>query len=323
MNSIVPAVVAIGLLSSVTQADFAPEQCAAFGLLDFNLFAYDNYEKFFNEDSEVILSQAGKFRGPKAIKEYVRFADENSPYLERRVQYDQLLVPVPTGFDPVKGICKFSIVTTAGYVLSTEFTNGDTVNMVVAFNAYYSIPENIVAKFHIYYSTEFLEAIHTRVSTAPVFEFVCDTLTSTSCVDVLPGNPTLTKKKCIKRLSKLPLVEGVGAYFDSNTQGCRIFHAVFAAANTDHCSHVSLDPVEDSNRKIKCQVTENILPTDLFTDEDLARHAQVCADSPDVDASLCFRVIENPNPPTMTLKKAKTGKAGKTSKTKKAKNMQQ
>ena len=321
LNSIAPAVFAIGLWSSVTvtvtsaEEEYTTAQCAKFGLLGFDIFAYDRYESFFNEDSTVTLAQSGTYKGPKNIEEYVRFADATSPLIASAKDLGDAGI-FPSGFDPVEGTCKFTVYKAQSTTLSNDLsTNGDTINLLALRSVVYSIPKNIITVVRVYYTFKFLEAFFTRVATAPVFNFICDTLTGPSCVEVLPGDPDSfpTKKQCVKRLSELPIFEGTDGYFDSNNQGCRIVHAVFAATNSDHCAHISLDPAEDSKGNIKCQVSENVAVMDLFTADEIAAHKQVCADSPYVDDD-CIRVIPNPNPKTSKNQKSKESKSSKESK---------
>lgn len=45
-------------------------------------------------------------------------------------------------------------------------------------------------------------------------------------------------------------------------------HAAFAPINTDHCAHVSLDPMEDPKGLIKCQETNFVSAREHISDED-------------------------------------------------------
>ena len=321
LNSVVPAVFTIGLMPLVTLAQtyYSPEQCNTFLLLDFDLRDYDNYEKFFNEDSYILYAATGTYTGLAGIEEYVRFADESSPYVESIEKIDREVNV--TRFDPVKGICKFTIYSTEHSVMSKEFTNGDTIGYVVMLGLDYSIPKNIVTAMNLYYPTKFVEGFFTRLVTAPVFDFVCNTLTSPSCQNefVLPScsnTATLSQKQCVQRLSELPLFEEAG-YLDSNTQGCRMLHSVFAATNPSHCAHVSLDRLEDRNGAIMCQDSEGVPIFSLFSTKEFAYLDKLCKNSPSVDES-CIRVIKNVNPVTNQPTTSKSSKIEKSKKTKKS-----
>mmetsp|Transcript_475 Transcript_475/g.872 ORF Transcript_475/g.872 Transcript_475/m.872 type:complete len:519 (-) Transcript_475:184-1740(-) len=77
---------------------------------------------------------------------------------------------------------------------------------------------------------------------------------------------------CEASLANLPIVTE-DMYFDGNSQGCRALHSVFAAVNSKHCAHLSLDPKNDTDGKIKCQQSKGILPEDLFDEDDFASFA--------------------------------------------------
>ena len=62
----------------------------AFVLLQFGIFNYDAYNTYFDETSTLTLAQAGLYTGPDAIEEYVKFADENSPYIQVKREYVDL-----------------------------------------------------------------------------------------------------------------------------------------------------------------------------------------------------------------------------------------
>jgi hypothetical protein len=59
------------------------------------------------------------------------------------------------------------------------------------------------------------------------------------------------------------------AYLDGNTQGCRVIHSVFARTNSDHCPHISFEADEDINGLVKCNESKKVLPSDLFTQQQL------------------------------------------------------
>ena len=81
--------------------------------LQFGIFNYDAYNTYFDETSTLTLAQAGVYTGPDAIEEYVKFADENSPYIQAKREYVQ--ETTMTGFDPTTNICKFTTYIVNGF----------------------------------------------------------------------------------------------------------------------------------------------------------------------------------------------------------------
>ena len=61
----------------------------AFALAGFDIFDFDRYPEFFNDDSIFQLAQTGSYHGAAGIEEYVRFASPTSPYIERLKSYDK------------------------------------------------------------------------------------------------------------------------------------------------------------------------------------------------------------------------------------------
>ena len=90
----------------------------------------------------------------------------------------------------------------------------------------------------------------------------------------------------MEALEKLDVTEGELSYLNSDTQGCRALHAVFARTNPTHCTHISLFPLEDENGKTKCQKSEALQPTALFTQDDLAQFRSCCNSAFGTDS--CF-----------------------------------
>ena len=56
--------------------------CSGFYDLDFAPWRFAKYREYFNDESTFELYPAGKFTGPAAIKEYVKFASDESPFVD-------------------------------------------------------------------------------------------------------------------------------------------------------------------------------------------------------------------------------------------------
>lgn len=61
----------------------------AFALAGFDIYDFDRYPEFFNDDSVFQLAQTGSYHGAAGIEEYVRFASPTSPYIEGLKSYDK------------------------------------------------------------------------------------------------------------------------------------------------------------------------------------------------------------------------------------------
>jgi len=324
-NNTTLATTAFFLTVSITgsNASFLPAQCADFQALNFDVFNYSEYNKYFDEESKVTLAQTGVYKGPDAIEEYVKFADDNSPYIDATSPFFE--ESELSGFDADTGTCKFSIYTLQTLTLNNDITEGGTLSYGVLQNVYYSIPAVKIAKIYVYYSTEFFGEFFGRLNTPNVAEFTCDVLTGPSCKDtdipMLNGN--LSQQKCMRKLLKLPLAEGEKNYIDSNTRGCRALHVVFAASNSFHCAHVSLVPAQDLKGNIKCQISANIQPSELFTEAEILKLSTICEANPQIGTNLCVSVVDTPtsrptpNKPTKASK-SKHSKASKKGKGNKA-----
>jgi len=286
------------------QVAYSREQCGGLIALEFDIFKYSDYNKYFDEDSTVTLAQAGVYQGPAAIEEYVRFTDTSSPFIDTKVPIFQSNPPELTGFDPETGTCKFNVYSISTITLNNDGTEGGTYTAGRLLKVYYSIPDENIPRIDIYFTPESMVALFSQLQKNNGAKFVCNVLTGPSCqdTDIPELNEHLSKKRCIKKLLKLELVEGENNYFDSNTQGCRYLHSVFAANNPVHCAHLSFIPAEDPNKKIKCQTSANMQPSDLFSEEDIYNLKSICSSEPQLGTDTCFRLIEAPTPSPITVK---------------------
>lgn len=110
---------ALAFLATVSRAEDGPltvESCAAgFQRLNFSPDFLDRYSEFFDDDSVVILSEAGRYVGPSDIAEYVGFANDVSPYIESAV--DTFSRTSLAAFDPAAQTCTFLFSSVTRYVM--------------------------------------------------------------------------------------------------------------------------------------------------------------------------------------------------------------
>ena len=281
--------------------------CAgAFLQLEFDLFNYDAYDTYFDETSTLTLAQAGTYTGPDGIKEYVKFADVDSPYIRAKRSYERN--SEMTDFDPTTNICKFTTYFFEALDLNPAFTAGDTINFGGIINTYYSATTSKIPTVHLYYTETILELTFMQLQTRQVDEFVCDTLLGPGCMDKLgdQAEQGLTKRKCLQRLSNLPLAGGEDIFFDGYSQSCRYVHSVFAGTNPFHCAHISFFPVEDLKGKIKCQTSADMSPEELFSQTEIVGLYTLCGNqtSLGLDQDNCAHRIQNSTPNSKKSKKS-------------------
>ena len=284
--------------------------------LKFDIFNYDAYNTYFDESSTLTLAQTGTYTGPDGIKEYVYFADENSSYIQAKREY--VKDTLPTGFDPKTNICKFTTYFIQGTDFEPVLTSGNTLNYGAITHTYYSAVTNKVPVVQVYYTEPFLEAFFTQLQTRQVNDFVCDVLLGPGCMAELGDQAErgLTKHKCVKRLSRLPLSQGEDLWIDGNSKGCRYLHAEFALKNTFHCAHVSLIPAEDPKGNTKCQTSAYLSPDKFFTQTEIDRLYEICGTQTalGLDQNTCFHEIKRHHPSSKKSKKSSEKSSKKSSK---------
>jgi hypothetical protein len=124
---------------------------------------------------------------------------------------------------------------------------------------------------HLYFTQDFLDLLFNDfLNSDNTRKFVCGVMEG-PCADYLAESPP----NCIDDLSNLPTSTNQ-IYFDGISQGCRVLHASFAETNPKHCAHISFPPQADRDGKIKCQESEGIKVSDLFSDEDLDAFEHFC-----------------------------------------------
>lgn len=269
---------------------FSYGECVAgFQALNYNTYNYGDYDKYFDDDSLMVLAQVGSYQGADAIEEYVKYIDDTSPYIDRKMLYNVTLDPA--GWNPEEGVCTFYLRVAAGVVLNEKLTTGGTYHYGVGQKVSYSMTKNKIPSVYIYYTNEgFRQVWYELYNTEGVRGFVCDVLTNpnfSDCQEINQQNNNLSKQQCLDILEDLPISEGDGTYVDGNSRSCRAIHAVFAQTNPDHCAHVSLARIADPNGKIVCQESANVSPTDYFTNEEILGLRQFCKEQTFVGSETC------------------------------------
>ena len=258
-----------------------------FGSLDFGLNKFENYENYFDANSTVTVAQTGVYEGLEGIEEYVRaLGDPSSPFIDA---VDTLSTSPPSvSVDDETGICKFTINAIASIRFNEDLTDGGQFNFGSIQNVFFSTVSGKISKIDIYVSEEWVKD-YFKTTNKPAE--TCTVLTGSACGDFNKNNENLTPKQCKKQLKKLKLTEGKPSYVDGNTQGCRTLHSMLALTNSDHCPHLSFQPVEDINGKVKCQKSAKISPTNLFDVDEIAGLEKMCSDSEHIGNTSCQKVV--------------------------------
>jgi len=260
-------------------------QCGlAYVFLGFDILDFDTYAKVFRDDSVAQVAQSGSYQGASNIEEYIRFASaETSAYLTRD-QEEQTTRSKILGFNSDTKQCEFLAVNTFDFFFDPTTTKAGTpsfthLNMV---RVYLDYKERYITRLNVYYHHEFLGLLFGDIlSSENTRRYLCEDVIGGACSDIV--NVT---DDCEGNLALLSGVEGPLSYFDGDTQGCRALHSVFAATNpVNHCPHVSFDPMEDPQGRIKCQTSQGVLPSELFTEQDFAEYRDF-ANSVGIDPDL-------------------------------------
>ena len=267
---------------------------AASGFEPGNPATFDNV---FTDESVQNFAQTGAYYGADGIAEYLSFVQTEDGFVTNYARIGNQLVLDFTGstveqcvatvaerrqltFNPDLTIDNQEICadTVVGSVLSYTLTGNPAKPITIQkINAY--LPDDVLFGPFLFLTR-----------TPAALEFICDTIVNT-CDDTALSRRALkegkdnkktsknkTSKKtkdtpkpteietCVRKLKKLPGFDsGALTYIDGNSIGCRVLHSVFARANPIHCPHITFEGEADLNGKIKCEKSEQILLTDLFT----------------------------------------------------------
>ena len=109
---------------------------------------------------------------------------------------------------------------------------------------------------------------------------------ASSCPRVAVANEFQGVSDCIAQMESLPLMtvnEPGLRVVDGNSTICRSLHGSLAALNPEaHCEHISFKPLEDSDGKVKCSISDDLDQKDFFSDKDF-RQFQSVAELNDLD----------------------------------------
>lgn len=251
--------------------------CSAFYDLEFDPWDFDRYPDYFDESSTFTLYPTGTYTGPASIQEYVKFASEESPFVDSMV-----VLPGTMGY--LKGVnadgeCIFSLIGHRRYQMSAKYASGDTVHVAAMSTVAYQPSSHKINSIMLTYSVPFMQHVFEALRTRNTYAYVCDSL-QTGCpaagVDTWSHNGLTSREECIARFEQLPtfddgphLADSPGGGFDGNSSSCRVLHSFLASLSPDHCAHISFLPMEDPSGNVKCQTSKRYRESDFFDEKDL------------------------------------------------------
>jgi hypothetical protein len=233
--------------------------------------SFETFGQYVRDDAEMILAQTGVYTGMDGIAEYSRFL--GSKYMQ------SISRPAPQQFNFVEydknsKQCVFQVIFLLRNIMNPNLTNSNAeleyAGMIKIFMSFQDI---IIDRAHVFLTEDllalffygFLDSDNTR-------NFVCGVREGV-CADYIEEDPPMD---CGSVLASLPTLTNE-VYADGNSQGCRALHATFAETNPEkHCAHLSFLPQVDKDGKLKCQVSDGIKVTDLFSDEELGAYRHFC-----------------------------------------------
>ena len=193
------------------------------------------------------------------MEEYMRFPSVSSPWLLEADSVAKKFMVHSVDQDTRK--CTFLLYETGLFKLDKSTVQEGSLLLNSLFKLTYSYDEGYLPSVLICFTPQFIAAYFgTVTNTDKTRNKICEV--SEGCEGVNVG---LTREQCTKTLESLPILTNV-TYLDGKDFGCRVLHAAFAERNDKHCPHISFEPLEDSNGKLKCQTSANIQVSDHFDD---------------------------------------------------------
>eukprot|EP00976_Prorocentrum_cordatum_P069506 1179576-Prorocentrum_minimum.AAC.1 len=235
------------------------------------------YEKFFHEESLLILPQTGEYLGPNDIREYVSFVLAVGPYFETVFRLRDSPLEL-TRVDSDTGKCTFRVWRMLQYEISEEFSQ-EGVNRYIegslGYKLDYNPTTNKIDLMYIIYDEVLLQYFFSLIDTPRSAQVVCDTLMNKCPSTIAEQNAEFLQggiDGCVDAFFREIPVLAEGSYVDGYTRGCRYLHTVFAALNPSHCPHISFVPIEDHKGKIKCHESLGLPLMMGFDEEDIASY---------------------------------------------------
>ena len=211
-----------------------------------------------DKESSLTIAETGEYKGPDEIKEYINFA--RSDFFDYLIQMDSI-VPTPIRF--TKDECSILFTMTHKTQVNAKYGDKKCYERVLGYKLHYSPKSFKINHINVYYPGDFLSELFGKaLDSNGTGDYICDVMEN-NCGGMFDSN-NLTSSSCRSMYGSLPSTNAEG-YLDDKSKGCRILHSAFAAQNENHCPHLSFIPQEDYKGQIKCQKSEEVKPSDLFS----------------------------------------------------------
>lgn len=262
------------ILTPYTPSD--PAGCTPFYTSGFDLFDFDNYGNFFDDNSVLTLPMVGSYSGLNDITEYMLFATPKGPFVED-FQIHNMTMELTNG-KTSHGECRFNVFMKGSWTWNKNRTTGITSTAVLMVKLTYNITSNKVGDLTLYDPIAFLDQAFKSWNTLAAREFICDILHQT-CPDSWSASGFQNNQECLDYHADLSLfdygadadiTQGGGA--QGHSLACRMVHSGLARSNNAHCPHISKAPMADELGRIKCQANSNSgwKYSGFFSDADMA-----------------------------------------------------
>lgn len=277
----------IDLVPPTANSEIAIYRCVgAFQSSGFNLFDFDNYSNWINENSLMMVADTGVFVGLDGIKEYVQIALQPHP-TDGVIKDIVALDPQASQFLPITADgneCVFMNIAKAKFITHQLSV---AVHSVIGQRFSFTILDDgppakiLVNRMDIYTPQGMLGYLFAPTQGIQFATHVCETM-QTSCTSTFKNNcytttPSKDIESCIAELLSLAPHDDVGR-LDGKSFGCRVLHAGLAKSNDKHCPHISFDPEYDYKCHVKCQKSKEINNEDMFHPIELGFLATFAAD---------------------------------------------
>ena len=132
------------------------QDCARFAAMGFDISDTPRYPEVLSEDATMILAQAGEYKGPDGIAEYVNFAlAKYSPYMQTSVSVAES--SMLAGFDSEKNECKFVRYSWTKYGINPKYgKDGDVIDGPSIVAIFYNPVVDKITKMIVHYDVRLL-----------------------------------------------------------------------------------------------------------------------------------------------------------------------
>jgi len=253
----------------IASEDNASQCRSAYAASGFTLFDTLNYDRWYDAESLLVVSDLGMFKGDDGIAQYVNFlqnkdildkfelAETSSSVLEIIAEDDECVLTVAyvasVATNAANSNDKLSVTMDVVVGLRTKFSTIDAATIRVHRNDLY-FPQDFSSFF-------WGDALRSR----KIAEGNCSVMRD-SCQNIYEDNCYTEFDDCVMDMLALP---GTGrrGNADGKSMACRTFYAN-AISDLNQCQNISYEPKFDIQCQLKCQRSAHLKNKDLFIPEE-------------------------------------------------------